>query len=113
MPNFSLFSDDDDPKRDTAAAPLLDTLTITKEPSREEAVVVRSPKVPPQKSTSVRASKRLKKAGTASTSLEVHRPVASSDNVSNAFRACFFVACFFLTYFFSAVFDAKISLPWC
>jgi hypothetical protein len=60
---FFLLSDDDDPKRDGAAAPLLDTLTITKAPSQEEAVVVKSPEVPPKKSTPVRASKRLKKAG--------------------------------------------------
>jgi hypothetical protein len=92
MPSFSLFSDDDDPKRDAAAAPLLDTLTITKEPSREEAVVVRSPEVPPKKSTFVHASKRLKKVGAASTSLEVPRPAASLDNVSNAFCTHFFVA---------------------
>jgi hypothetical protein len=71
MPSFSLSSYDDDLKRNAAAAPLLDTLTITKEPSQEEFVVVKSPEVPPQKSTSVRASKRLKKAGAASTSLEV------------------------------------------
>jgi hypothetical protein len=43
----SLLSGDDDPKRDAAAAPLLDTLTITKVPSQEEAMVVKSPEVPP------------------------------------------------------------------
>jgi hypothetical protein len=70
----------------------LDTLIITKAPSQEEAVVVKSPEVPPKKSTRVRASKRLKKAGAASTSLEVPRPAASSVNVSNASHTCFFVA---------------------
>jgi hypothetical protein len=68
----------------------LDALTVTKEPSQEEAVVVKSPEVPPQKSTPVRASKRLKKAGAVSTSLEVPRPAASSDNVSSASCARFF-----------------------
>jgi hypothetical protein len=108
MPSFSLLSGDDDPKKDVAAAPLLDTLTITKEPSQEEAVVVKSPEV----STPVRASKRLKRAGTASTSLEVPRPAASSDNVSNASCTRFFCCLIFLTYFCSADFDAKISLSW-
>jgi hypothetical protein len=94
MPSFSLLSDDDDPKKDAAAASLLDTLTITKEPSQEEAVVVKSPEVPPKKSTPVRASKHLKRAGTASTSLEVPRPTASSDNVSNVSYTHFF--CFLI-----------------
>jgi hypothetical protein len=88
----SLLSDDDDPKRDAAAAPLLETLIITKASSQEEAVVVKSPEVPPKKSTPIRASKRLKKAVAASTSLEVPRPVASSENVSNASYTRFFVA---------------------
>jgi hypothetical protein len=95
MPSFFLLSDDDDPKKGAAAAPLLDTLTITKEPSQEEAVVVKSPEVPPKKSTPVHASKRLKRAGTASTSLEVPRPVASSDNVSNASCTRFFCCLIF------------------
>jgi hypothetical protein len=43
----SLLSDDDDPKRDAAATPLLDTLIITKVPSQEEAMVVKSSEVPP------------------------------------------------------------------
>jgi hypothetical protein len=47
-------------------------------------VVVKSSIVPPEKSTPTRASKCLKRAATVSTSLEVHRPVASSDNVSSA-----------------------------
>jgi hypothetical protein len=79
------FSDDDDPKRDAAAAPLLDTVIITKAPFREEAVVVKSPEVPPKKSTHVRASKRLKKIVAVGTSLETNRPAASSDDVSTAF----------------------------
>jgi hypothetical protein len=78
----SLLSDDDDPKRDAAAAPLLDTLTVTKAPSQEEAMVVKSPEVPPKKSTSARASKCLKRAVAVGTSLEAHRPMASSDDVS-------------------------------
>jgi hypothetical protein len=47
--------------------------------------------VPPAKSTPPRASKRLKKAATVSTSLEVHRPAAFSDNVSSASCNQFFL----------------------
>jgi hypothetical protein len=63
MPSFSLLSDDDDPKKDATAVPLLDTLTITKAPFQEEAMVVKLPEVPPKKSSHVRASKCLKRAG--------------------------------------------------
>jgi hypothetical protein len=52
---YSFLSDDDDPKRDAAAAPLLDTLIITKAPSQADAMVVKSPKAPPKKSTLMRA----------------------------------------------------------
>jgi hypothetical protein len=83
-------SDDDNPKKDVAAAPLFDALTISNEPSQEETVVVKSSTIPPAKSTPTRASKRLKKAVTVSTSLEVHRPTASSDNVSSASCTRFF-----------------------
>jgi hypothetical protein len=68
----SLLSDDDDPKRDTAAAPLLDTLIVTKAPSQEDAMVVKSPEAPAKKGTPARASKHLKKAVAVGTSLEAH-----------------------------------------
>jgi hypothetical protein len=88
----SLHSDDDDPKRGAVAAPLLDTLIITKAPSQEEAVVVKSPEVLPKKSTPARASKRLKKAVAVGACLEAHRPAASSDDVSIAYCSRFFIA---------------------
>jgi hypothetical protein len=69
---YFLLSDDDDPKKDVVAAPLLDALTVSKEPSQEEAMVLKSLTIPPAKSTPSRASKRLKKAAIVSTSLEVH-----------------------------------------
>jgi hypothetical protein len=87
---YSFLSDDDDPKRDATAAPLLDTLTITKAPSQEDAMVVKSPEAPAKKGTPTRASKRLKKAVAVGTSLEAHRPVASSDDVSIASCSRFF-----------------------
>jgi hypothetical protein len=83
-------SDDDDPKRDAVAAPLLDTLIITKAPFQEEAMVVKSPEVPPKKSTLVRASNRLKKMVAVGTSLEAHQPAASSNDVSIASYSRFF-----------------------
>jgi hypothetical protein len=80
----SLLSDNDDPKRDAATAPLLDTLTVARMPSQEDAMVVKSPEAPAKKGTLARASKRLKKAAVVGTSLETHRPVASPDDVSIA-----------------------------
>jgi hypothetical protein len=80
----SLLSDDDDPKRDVATAPLLDTLTVTKMPSQEAAIIVKSQEAPAKKGTPARASKRLKKEAAMGTSLETHRPVASPDDVSIA-----------------------------
>jgi hypothetical protein len=77
-----LLRDGEDPKKDAATAPLLDALTISKEPSQEETVVVKSSTVPPAKSTPTRASKHLKKVVTMSTSLEAHRPAASFDDLS-------------------------------
>jgi hypothetical protein len=88
----SLLRDDDDPKKDAAAVPLLNALTISKEPSREETMVVKSSTIPPTKITPIHASKRLKKAATVSTSLEAHRPAASSDDVSITSCTLFFIA---------------------
>jgi hypothetical protein len=66
-------------------------------------MVVKSPEDPVKKGTSSRASKRLKKATAASTTLDTHRPVGSPDDVSTA--SCgllfllleFFFSCFPLT----------------
>jgi hypothetical protein len=107
-----LLRDDDDPKKDAATSPLLDALTISKESSQEETVVVKSSTVPPAKSTPTHASKRLKKAATVRTSLEAHRPAASSDDVSIASCTRFFHFLIFSHIFCFADFDAKISLPW-
>jgi hypothetical protein len=51
MPSFffafgSFSSDDEDPKRDAATAPLLDTLAASEAPSQEAVVVVKSPEAP-------------------------------------------------------------------
>jgi hypothetical protein len=74
----SLSSDNEDPKRDVAAAPLLDTLATSEAPSQEDAMVVKSPEAPAKKGTPTHASKRLKKATATGTSLDTHRPVGFS-----------------------------------
>jgi hypothetical protein len=73
----------------------LDTLIITKAPFQEEAVVVKSPEVPPKKGTPVRASKHLKKTVAVGTSLEAHQPATSSDDVSIPSGSRFLYCLFF------------------
>jgi hypothetical protein len=82
---FVLLKDDDEPKKDAAAAPLLDALAISKELPQEESVVMKSLIVPSAKGTPTRASKCLKKAAAAATSLEAHQPMVLSKNVSISF----------------------------
>jgi hypothetical protein len=81
----SLFSDNENPKKDAATAPLVDAPTVDKPPFQEATVVVKSPDAPVKKGNSSRASKCLKKAPMASTSLDTHQPVSSTDDVSTAF----------------------------
>jgi hypothetical protein len=102
----SLRSDDDDPKRDATTAPLLDNLTITKAPSQEDAMVVKSPEAPTKKGTPAHASKRPRKAVVVGTSLEDHLPMVSSDDVSIASCSRFF---HFLD-FFSHAFVCQILM---
>jgi hypothetical protein len=59
-------------------------LTISKEHPQEEAVVVKPSAVLPKKNIDAPPSKRLKRAAAAATSLEVHQPSTSSDNVNNS-----------------------------
>jgi hypothetical protein len=78
-----LCSDNENLKRDTAPASAVDTPTSNEPPSQEAGAVVKSPEAPVKKGNP-RASKRLKKAAVASTSLDTHQPVVSADNVSTA-----------------------------
>jgi hypothetical protein len=94
----SLFSDDEDPKRDAATASLIDTSAANEPPSQEAALVVKSLEALVKKGTSSCASKRLKKATVASASLDTHRPVGSPDDVSTASCGLLFVL---LDFFFS------------
>jgi hypothetical protein len=84
------FSDDEDPKKYAATAPIVDAPVIDEPPSQEAAVVPKSPEAATKKAGS-RASKRLKKASAASTSLDTPRPVISPDDVS-AIYFCYLLA---------------------
>jgi hypothetical protein len=70
--------------KDATVVPLFGTLTISKEHSQEEAMVVEPSAVLPKKNTPAPPSKRLKRAAAVTTSLEVHQLMASSDNVSDS-----------------------------
>jgi hypothetical protein len=87
----SLFSDNDNPRRDAATAPLVDAPATDEPPSQEAAVVAKSPEAAVKKGTSSRASKRLKKVSVASASLDTHRPVGSTDDVSTTFCGLLFL----------------------
>jgi hypothetical protein len=78
---YSLFRYNENPKRDTTTASLVDTPATNEPPSQEAAMVVKSPEAPVKKGNSC-TSKRLKKVAVASTSLDTHRPVGSADDLS-------------------------------
>jgi hypothetical protein len=105
-----LCSDNKNPKRDTATASAVDTLAFNEPHSQEAGVVVKSPEAPIKKGNP-RAYKRLKKAAVASTSLDTHRPVVSTDDVSTASCVCSVYCLNFPTHVFLLTdFDEKIHL---
>jgi hypothetical protein len=65
-------------------------------------MVVKPPEAPAKMGTSSCSSKRLKKSSAASVSLDTHRPVGSTDDVSTApcgllfllLDLCFLMSCF-------------------
>jgi hypothetical protein len=77
-------SDEENPKRFGAAAPITDTLVIN-EPSPQEVEPVAKPqkasKKPTKKVVNVRSSGRLKKASDAGATLEAHQSTSSSDDM--------------------------------
>jgi hypothetical protein len=77
-------SDEENPKRFAAAAPITDTLVIN-EPSPQEVEPAVKPqkasKKPTKKVVNVRSSGRLKKASDAGATLEAHQSTSSSDDV--------------------------------
>jgi hypothetical protein len=78
-----LWSDNENPKGETATPPVIDTPASNEPPSQEAGAMVKSPEAPVKKDNP-RASKCLKKAAAVSTSLDTHRPVISADAVSTA-----------------------------
>jgi hypothetical protein len=82
-----LFSDNEDPKKFAATAPVTDAPVVDEPLSQEAAVVPKSPGAAAKKAGS-RASKLLKKASAASTSLDAPRPVIPTDDVSSTYFCC-------------------------
>jgi hypothetical protein len=83
--SFSPFlSDEENPKRFAAAAPITDTPVIDEPPSQEVDPAATSPKAskkPTKKVVTVRSSRRLKKSSDAGATLEAHQSTSSSDDV--------------------------------
>jgi hypothetical protein len=83
--SFSLFlSDEENPKRFAAEAPIIDTLVINEPPPQEvdpAAKPRKASKKPTKKVVTVRSSGRLKKAFDAGATLEAHQSTSSSDDV--------------------------------
>jgi hypothetical protein len=105
-----LCSDNENPKRDTATASAVDTPASNGPPSQEAGAVVQSLEAPIKKGNP-RASKRLKRATVASTSLDTHRPVISADDVSTASCGLFFYCLNFSSHVFLFTdFDEEIRL---
>jgi hypothetical protein len=91
-----LFSDEEDPKRFAAAAPIIDTPVINESPSHEVDPVVKSPKAPRapvKKVVATRGSKRVKKSTDAGASLEAHQSTSSFGNVRVDTGMFSFVSC--------------------
>jgi hypothetical protein len=95
----SFCSDNENPKGYAATASVADTPASKEPPSQEAGAVVKLPEAPVKKGNS-RASKRLKKAAMASTSLDTHRPMISADDVSTASCGLFFYCLNFSSHVF-------------
>jgi hypothetical protein len=77
-------SDEEDPKRFAATAPIDDTLIINEPPPQEvdpAAKPQKASKKPTKKVVTVRSSRRLQKAFDAGATLEAHQSISSSDDV--------------------------------
>jgi hypothetical protein len=77
-------SDEENPKRFAATAPIADTLVVDEPPSQELDAAAKSPKAPRKpvkKVVAIRSSKRMKKSSDAGASLEAYQSTSSSDDV--------------------------------
>jgi hypothetical protein len=80
----SFLSDEENPKRFVAAAPITDTLVVDEPPSQEVDPAAKSPKAlkkPMKKVVIVCISKRLKKSSDAGATFEAHQSTSSSNDV--------------------------------
>jgi hypothetical protein len=78
------FSDEENPKRFAAAAPITDTPIFDEPPSQEVDPAAKSSKAlrkPVKKVVAVCSSKCVKKSSDAGASLEAHQSTSSSDDV--------------------------------
>jgi hypothetical protein len=77
-------SDEENPKKFAAAAPITDTPVVDEPPSQEVDPVVKSskaPRKPVKKVVAVRSSKRMKKSSDTGASLEAHQSTSSFDDI--------------------------------
>jgi hypothetical protein len=77
-------SDEENPKKFAAAAPITDTPVVDEPPSQEVDPAAKSskaPRKPVKKVVAVHSSKRVKKSSDAGASLEAHQSTSSSDDV--------------------------------
>jgi hypothetical protein len=91
-------SDDDMLKKDVAVSCLFGSSTTARGHPQENAVVAKSPPPLPKKITPAPVSKRPKRLATSIDSLEAHRPMTSSENISLA--SCARLSLSFLCIFF-------------
>jgi hypothetical protein len=108
-----LFSDEENPKKFTAAAPATDTPAIDEPPSQEVDPAVKSlkaPRAPVKKIVATRGSKRMKKTTDVGASLEAHRSTSTFDDVRVDTGIFASVSCviFILTYFFWTELDEEV-----
>jgi hypothetical protein len=105
-------SDEENPKRFAAAAPITDAPVVDEPPSKEVDPAKKSPKAPRKpvkKVVVVCSSKRGKKSSDAGASLEAHRSMSSSDDVreyTGIFASIFCVL--ILMYYFWTELDEEI-----
>jgi hypothetical protein len=84
LPVALFLSDEENPKRFAAAAPITNTPVVDEPPSQEVDPATKSSKAlrkPVKKVVAVHSSKRVKKSSDAGASLEAHQSTSSSDDV--------------------------------
>jgi hypothetical protein len=105
-------SDEENPKRFAAAAPITDAPIVDEPPSQEVDPAEKSPKAlrkPVKKVVTVRSSKRGKKSSDVGASLEAHRSMSSSNDVREYTGIFTFIFCvLILTYCFWTELDEEI-----